>query len=177
MPETLNLEAVKELLSAYRQMMYKIAYGILHKKADAEDAVQDASLWIINNFNKVYDIPCNERGFYIASIIRNTSINLLNKQKRHIEYDIDEYQENIASDLSVEEAVVSKCTVEEIKEALKELSDSDYTLMYLYAFKEMKPKEIAEIMGISEKNIRVYILRARKRLIRVLKKRGVDYEL
>lgn len=177
MPETLNLEAVKELLSTYKQMMYKIAYSILHKKTDAEDAVQDASLWIINNFKKIYDIPCNERGFYIASIIRSASINLLNKRKRHIEYDIDEYEEKIVSDLSAEEAVISKCTVEEIKEALKELSDSDYILMYLYAFKEMKPKEIAEIMGISEKNIRVYILRARKRLIQVLKRRGFNYEL
>ena len=31
---------ISELFTEYRQMMFKISLGILHNKADAEDAVQ-----------------------------------------------------------------------------------------------------------------------------------------
>ena len=63
--------------------------------------------------------------------------------------------------------------VKEIEQALEELSDRDYGIMYLYIFKQMKYREIAEAMNIPEKNINVYIERARKRLIKILKKRGI----
>lgn len=33
---------ISELFTQYRQMMFKIAMGILHNKSDSEDVVQDA---------------------------------------------------------------------------------------------------------------------------------------
>ena len=56
-------------------------------------------------------------------------------------------------------------------------SNMDYEILYLYLFKKMSPKEISKAMEISELNIRVYIYRARKRLIKNLKKRGISYDI
>lgn len=176
MPENPNAKFVKELFDAYRQMMFKTALSILHNKTDAEEAVSDAFLWIINNLDKISHIPCNERAFYFTSVIEHISIDFLRKRKRHPSENIDEHWD-IASDCWVEEEVSEKVTVEEIKKALKELSDRDYSIMYLYAFKQMKPKEIAAELGIPEENIRVYIKRARERLIKILKERGIDYDI
>lgn len=173
---TSESELVKELFETYRQMMYKIAFEILHNKADAEDAVQSAFLSIINNIDKISKIPCDERGFYFVNVIEHTSINILNRQRRYRADDINIY-EDIASDDSVEEKADENILTEEIEKALYELSDRDYSLMYLYIFKQMKPREIAKELDISEKNIRVYIKKARERLIKILKRKGYDYDI
>lgn len=41
----------------------------------------------------------------------------------------------------------------------------------------MKYKDIAQAMNIPEKNIHAYIERARKRLIKILKERGVSDDI
>ena len=67
---------ISKLFAEYRQMMFKIAMGILHNKSDAEDVVQEAFLWIINNLDKILQIPCCKRGSYFASIIEHRAIDL-----------------------------------------------------------------------------------------------------
>ncbi len=171
-----DMEFAKDLFETYRQMMYNTAFGILRNKADAEDIVQNAFLWVINNLDKIMQIPYNERVFYFATIIEHTSINFINKQKRHPIEDIDEHRD-IASNCSIEDKVDENIMIEEIECALEELSDRDYSIMYLYAFKQMKPKEIAKALDISEKNIRVYIKIARERLIKILRQRGFYYDI
>lgn len=165
-------EFAEELFKVYGQMMFKIAFGVLHNKADSEDVVQDAFLWIINNLKKVSKIPYNERPLYFANITEHISIDLCRKRKRHPNKDIDELND-VEVDYRVEDEVLSKLTVEEFKSALDYLSDRDYDLLYLYLFDKKEPREISAIMGISENNVRVCIHRARKRFIKILRKRGV----
>lgn len=172
MPKMPDNEFLRELFQNYKQMMFKTALGILHNSSDAEDVVQNAFLWIIDNLDRISQIPCNERGFYFAKITEHNAIDLLRKRNIHPTEDIDE-KDDLSSETDVEDGVLSKLTVEQIKSALQELSDRDYDLLYLYLFREMNHKEIGEIMGIPENNVRVYIQRARKRFIKILKKRGI----
>ena len=167
---------ISELFAEYKQMMFKVAFGILHNEADAEDAVQNSFLWIINNLDKISQIPCYERGNYFATIIEHRSIDIYRKRVNHPTENLDELFD-LGSDESIEEKALSNVTVEEIKSAMNELSDGDYEMLYLYLFKQMRPKEISEAMGISENNIRTYIQRARKRFVKILHKRGIDYDV
>lgn len=167
---------IDELFAEYRQMMLKIALGVLHNKHDAEDAVQDAFLWIINNLEKISQIPCYERAGYFATIIEHRSIDIYRKRTGHAIEDIEE-QYDLSSDECVEEAALSSVTVNEIKKAMNELLDRDYEILYLHLFKEMSSKEISAVTGISENSVRVYIQRARKRFAKILHKRGVNYDI
>lgn len=175
MPDGLNAELIKELFKTYKEMMFKISMSILHNESDAEDAVQDAFLWIINNLSKISQIPCHERGNYFASIIEHRSIDMCRKKTKHLAENFDE-QFDLTSNECVEETALSNATVGEIKSAMNELSNRDYEMLYLYLFKQKSPKEIGEEMGISENNIRSYIKRARKKFVRILHKRGIDYD-
>ncbi len=166
---------LSELFTEYKQMMFKISFGILHNKADAEDVVQDVFLWTINNLSKISQIPCHERGYYFASIIEHRSIDVLRRKTNHPEESFDE-RSDLTADERIEETALSNATVDEIKSAMNELSHRDYEILYLYLFKQMSPKEIGEAMGISLNNIRTYINRARKRFINILHKRGIDYD-
>ena len=175
MPDSSDIELIKELFGTHKEMMFKIALGILHNPSDAEDAVQDAFLSIINNFDKISKIPCRERVFYFVTITENVSINKFNKKKCHPTEDIEEHFD-ITSDYSVEKTADESLLIKEIKSALTELSDRDYSIIYLYAFKQWTPKEIAAELGIREKNIHTYIDRARKRLVKILNERGIYYD-
>lgn len=176
MQKSSDKELLAELFNEYRQMMFKIAVKILHNVSDAEDAVQDSFLWIINNLDKISQIPCNERSSYFASIVEHRSIDIYRKNNgRQIEYIEEQYVSS--SNEHIMEKAISSVTVDEIKDALNELSDRDYEMLYMYLFKEMSPKEISITMDISENNIRMYILRARKRLKKVLRERGINYDV
>lgn len=172
MSDNSETEPIKELFKTYRQMMYKTALGILRSASDAEDAVQNAFLWMINNPEKVARIPRSEIPLYLTYITEHSSIDIYRKQRSHAADDIDEHYE-LSSERFVEEEALSNLTVIEIRNALSELSDRDYDLLYLYLFKDKNYREIGKIMNIPENQVRVYIRRARKRFIKILKERGV----
>lgn len=168
-------ELIKQLFSTYRENMYKIAFGILHNKSDAEDVVQNAFLWVINNLDRISQIPCNKRACYFANIIEHLSLNLINKRRTHPMDDIDEHAD-IRSDISVEKSAVEKITIDEIKRIIRTMSVTDRLFLRLYLFEGRSYKEISDIVGISEGNARICVYRARKRLAALLKERGIDYE-
>ena len=90
MEETLfsavHLQAEKNLIehlySTYEQQMYAIAYNILHKKADAEDAVQHTFLSILDNPGRIMSLSDKEKGYYLTVVVKNVALNMCKKQKR-----------------------------------------------------------------------------------------------
>lgn len=94
---------INELFKEYRQMMLRIALRILQNRADAEDAVQDAFLRMLNSLDKISGIPREQQAFYLVSVIENTSLNILKKKNRRPTEDIEEFYE-ISSEYSVEES-------------------------------------------------------------------------
>lgn len=176
MQRNFDLELINKLFEKYEQMMCDVALGILHNKSDAEDVVQDAFSWILNNPKAISIIPDNEKGFYLTGMVKHISLNYIKKKKRHPLENIDE-QEALFSNCSVEETALENITIEEIKQALGELSAADFSLMYLYVIMQMKPSEIAKELKIPEKNIRSQVRYAKKRLIKILKRRGFDYDI
>lgn len=173
-------ESDKEfVLSLYEKnelFLYNIAYNILHNRTDAEDAVQDAFVRVINHLEKIREIDCNETRFYLVVIVKNVSLNMLKKKQRHPEIDIDEVYD-VQTDDNIEDEILDKINSEEIRNALRELSDNDYEILFLYLVKEHNPSEIADLIGISANLARQRIFRARKRLIKLLGKRGITNEI
>ncbi len=176
MPDDFDLELINKLFEKYEQMMFDVALRILQNRSDAEDVVQDAFSWLINNPKAISQITENEQSFYLAGMVKHISLNYIKKKKRHPLENIDEYEE-LASNYSVDETALENITIEEIKQALSELSASDYSLMYLYVIMQMKPSEIAKELKIPEKNIRAQVRCAKKRLIKILKRRGFNYDV
>lgn len=167
---------VSALYQQYEQMLYRVAFNILHNRTDAEDAVQDTFVRIIDNLDKIRNISSNETGFYLVIIVKNISINKINKKNRHPEVDIDELYD-IQSDCSVENAMLHKVNSELIRNALSELPDDDYEILFLYLIREYSPTEISELFGIPSNTARQRIFRAKQRLIKLLEKRGVTNDL
>lgn len=175
MPKKTDDSLLSELFTENRQMMFKIAFSILQNNADAEDAVQEAFLHISNNLERVSEIPVDDRIGYIIEIVKNVCYDQIRSKNRRQICNIDEFE--ISTGNSVEDEALSALTVDEIKSVLNELSERDNDILYLLLFMDYAPKDIAKSLGISERNISMYIIRARKRLIKALRKRGVTNDL
>lgn len=175
MPKKTDESLLRELFTENRQMMFKIAFSILQNNADAEDAVQEAFLHISNNLERVSEIPVDDRIGYIIEIVKNVCYDQIRSKNRRQICNIDEFE--ISTGNSVEDEALSALTVDEIKSVLNELSERDNDILYLLLFMDYAPKDIAKSLGISERNISMYIIRARKRLIKALRKRGVTNDL
>lgn len=75
----------ERLYERYRRLMHWIAVRILQDEHLAEDAVHEAFLRILQNFDGIDEILSSETRNFVAIVVRNTSLNLKKKQKREDE--------------------------------------------------------------------------------------------
>ena len=144
--------------------MYSVAYGILHNSHDAEDAVHQAFLSIANNFKKISSIPYQELKPYLVIIVRNTSINIYNKNKRHAEHTA-ELSDELAS---IEVDFFESFAYEELLRTISKFSLKHRDILYLHYVNGFSTKEISQILNISVDTVWKRIERAKKQLKELL---------
>ena len=66
-------------------------------------------------------------------------------------------------------------TVDMIKQTIQQLPDGYRTVLSLYLFEGYDHEEISEILGVAQSTVRTQYLRAKQKLLKLLKK-GEVYE-
>lgn len=160
----------------YRNLMFHIAKGILRDDYLAEDAVQEAFVSIAKNIEKIQDPSSTETRRFVAVIVRNASINMLNKRSRETIVDEMPNEEVFLSQHydSSQDEFFSKVRCEQIVEVVRGLSPSLKDPLLLYVAHGMSTKEIATIFRISLSATHKRIQRARERIMEILREGGYD---
>lgn len=78
-------EKFEQLYALYKDKMYKVAYQILHNRHDAEDAVHDSVIAIIDNLEKIKKINCHETWSYIVTIVKSRAFNIYQRKGKRSE--------------------------------------------------------------------------------------------
>ena len=151
----------EQLYRLYRQDMFKMAYGILENKYDAEDAVHEAFMRVMKKLTKISEINCPQTHAYLLIIVKRVALKILSKQTKTIVVDTDTVE--ITDDFGLEEYVISNMEVERIKYILEQLSDDYYEVLFLELFMEFSISDIAEQLGITYENTKKRIQRAKKK--------------
>lgn len=165
-------DLVTRLYTAYEKMMYNIALGILKNQQDAEDAVSEAFIRIINNLSKIKDAESKPTKSFIITIIKSTSINTYNKRKKNEHVDIDDV--NDISNEDVELDYLEKCDRETVHRAIDKLNDNYKNALRLKYFYGMSTGEMADILDISVEGVRKRLQRAEQSLMIVLSEEDYD---
>ena len=116
----------------------------MHQDRDSEDAVQEAFFRIAKNMDKVKDIASTETKNFVAIITKREAMKI---------YDKKHNSENL---------------VNEVKNAIEQLPYKFSSLLTLKYVLGYSGKEIAEITGLTETNVRQQLMCGRKKLSEIL---------
>lgn len=160
-------EKLRRLYELYEQPMYRIAYAVLRSSEYAEDAVSEAFIRIIENLRKIGSPESPKTKSYIIRVIKSASIDAYRKRRhfhmREITVDYEEMQ-LIDENGDVEERVLNDGTNGELDEMLRDLGETDRSIVRLRCSEELPWKEIARRLSLTESNVRKRFERIRKKL-------------
>lgn len=168
-------QAIMELDIKYGKVCHRVSYNILNNQFDAEECVNDAYL---GTWNAIPPERPNPLLTFVCRIVRNLSImryHTNTAKKRNSTYDVSltELENCLFASKTIEEEMESKLLVHTIEDFLDGLSQENRVIfMRRYWFADSYA-QIAECIGISEKNVSVRLTRIRNQMRHYLTKKGV----
>ena len=165
-----DLTAYRVLYDRYSKAMFNTALRIVNKVPDAEDVLQDS---FIDAFTQLGSFENRSTfGAWLKQIVVFKSIAHLKRQRMNL-VDVETIGE-----LSEENELDEKelfYTVDMIKQTIQQLPDGYRTVLSLYLFDGYDQEEIAKILGVAHSTVRTQYIRAKQKLLQLLKK-GEVYE-
>ncbi len=151
--------------------MYNTSLRIVNHTGDAEDVVQES---FCDAFASIESFGYKSTfGAWLKRIVVNKSINALRKRKFEI-VDIDSTTAHYLPEYESldEEEITFK--VAEIKKAVKELPNGYRAVISLHLFEGYDQEEIAEILQVSHSTVRTQYMRAKQKLLFIIKQGGLS---
>jgi len=156
----------------YNQLWDKMMSNVCRKytkdEAKAEDFCQNGFIKAYQNISKFDGKGSIDA--WIARVIRNNILDELRKNKisftnGNSDFNLDNIGDNI------EEPNEEKYNINDIKKVLSEVSKAYRKVFELYYFENLKHKEIAEELGISENTSKTNLMKAKKKIKELLSKK------
>ena len=169
---------VENIYHQYGKKIYKIAFNILKKEADAEDCLQDVIKIIIDDVDRFRSASHEYLINLLVKCTRNTAINKYKREKKRRSVEISIYAKSNdfdEDDTEIEFAddqgqyadiLISDENHKRLSELISELEVIYQDVLYLRYQMWMTNAEIAKLLSISENTVTVRLYRARKILLR-----------
>lgn len=165
-----NTAIYSHLIDRHKDKVFNLAFRICSNREEAEEIAQDA-------FLKAYRSLKDFKGkssfsTWLYRIAYNTAISLVRSKRKGI-VSIDDLPAGIAdfadySGSGKDEETDYRNYV--VNFALQRISEEERGLITLYYFNDLDHEEISKITGISRTNIKVKMLRARRKIAEIIKK-------
>ncbi|PHN06680.1 RNA polymerase sigma factor [Flavilitoribacter nigricans] len=159
-----NRLAFRRLVEKYQNYVFTIALRILKRREVAEEVAQDV-------FLKVYTTLDSFEGkskfsTWLYTIAYRTAIDVARKKQLPTQELADERTGNWKDDFHEDglQRVSRQDLQQYLKQAIDQLDPLDASIITLYYLHEKMVKEIAEITGLTETNIKTKLYRLRDRL-------------
>lgn len=172
-----NETAIDETAAKYGPYCHSIAYNILNNDADAEESVNDTYLDAWNGMppHRPSILPT-----FLGKITRRISIDRWRRrsaEKRgggQITVALDELEECIADEKSVEQKVEAKLLADVINSFVKALPDTEQRVFLCRYWYMDSVESIAKEFGFSQSKVKSMLYRTREKLRARLIKEGLQ---
>jgi len=165
--------ALEDLVREHSRLVYRIAYAVLRRHHDAEDATQETFLRVLRYSSKLATV--DEPKAWLARIAWRVAVERGRQHGRQREIPLEDPEKPFAevasteasADQSVHGAQIG-AVLERLVEALPEKLREP---LILSTIEEMSPREVAATLGINEAAVRSRVFRARQILKEKLSQR------
>jgi len=165
-------KAQYDLYRLYSKAMFNVALRILNDADEAADVLQEA---FIDAFARVADFRQETTfGLWMKQIVINKSISQLRKRRNEM-VSIEDVEVEDIPDTECADTEEIQMQVQQIKEAIQLLPDGYRVVLSLYLLEGYDHEEISHILKISENTSRTQFMRARRKLVDILRHKGIHY--
>lgn len=156
-------KSLQDLIKNYQGNLYAVAFNVCKNAEDAEDVIQDTFIQY-HTSNKEFENEQHIRAWLIRVTI-NKAKNMNHTFWRQNKTSLEDYMETLTF-----ETPESEC----LFETVMGLSEKYRIVIHLFYYEDYNIREIADILKISESNVKVRLTRARKLLKEILKEEWDD---
>lgn len=155
----------RKIYDQYNSLLFYIAGKFFEEKRDAEDAVQDAYLAIIENLDNVGDEDSNKTRHYVITITENKCLDRLRKNRNILQTDWDDATPGLEFEIPEETGL--QAALAKLPPRYRELLILKYDCGY-------SVKEIADNLSSTPKAVESALRRAKLALQAILDKEGMQ---
>lgn len=143
-----------------KDVLYRLALRITLSHEEAEDIVQDTLIKVWNRRDEWQTLESIEA--YSMTICRNLALDAIKKKDNNNESLEQRIAETSYQTSDPHELMIRKDRVEMVKQLVNRLPEKQRSCLQLRDFEGKTYKEIAEILAITEEQVKVNIFRARR---------------
>ncbi|MEZ4956926.1 MAG: sigma-70 family RNA polymerase sigma factor [Saprospiraceae bacterium] len=158
------------LVEQYQGYVFSVTMKVLKNREEAEEAAQDS---FVKAYRALASFEQRSKfGTWLYQIAWRTAIDRYRSRPRISQSLDDDYSfmQVADSEATPEQQLQQQNTRSVIQRALGQMKANDAALLTLYYLNEQSVKEIAEITGLTESNVKVKLFRLRDTLKSVLTK-------
>lgn len=155
------------IFERYYKRLYNYFFYRVHNESLAEDLVSQTFEKVMVHLYQ-YEAEKGDFEVWLFSIARNNMNDYFRQQKKHPWTSLESIFEEISSEEDPEKMMMMEESARQIAEAVRHLKDQERALIAYRFGAELKNKEIAEVMGLSERHIAMLLHRTLKKLKRAL---------
>jgi len=160
---------IADIYEKYRYKALHIAMGITNNQQMAEDAVEDAFIDVIRYKEKVLSLSCSDLLPYVIIIVKHCALKIVNKNRKEPSVSLDEMENEFEyQEVPVDEQVISKNGYKRLVNSIASLKEKYRTVLEMKYINDMPNGEIANTLGITQKNAEMRIYRAKLMLREML---------
>ena len=168
----LDIDKILDDFYRYVYIIVKNGVSTYITDEDIEEIISDVFVAIWNNREKLDKTKLIKN--YLAGITKN----IIKWKYRKIKFDfnIDNYENKIIDNLSIEENFEISESNNIVEKTLENMKKEDKEIFIMYYYNSKKIKEISKTLNISESKVKTKLHRIRKKLRKELEKNGYKLE-
>ena len=152
------IQSVQELAASYQGSLFAAAFNVCKNAQDAEDVVQDTFVQYYTT-KKEFESEQHIRA-WLMRVAVNKAKNVNRTFWRRNKISIEDYMETL---------VFETPAAETLFETVMQLPEKYRIVIHLYYYEEYAVREIAQILKLSESNVKIRLSRGRAMLKETLK--------
>ena len=151
----------KQRFMPHHQLLYRVAYHLTGNAQDAEDLLQDMYLKL---WQKRDDLPDEAmREAYLVTMMRNLFVD--QRRLKHVDASAElKNEEGPPDDQSLDRQIDARDEVTQVEGLIQQLSERDAKIIRMHLVDDRSYEEIERDTGLSQGNIRIIVMRTKKKL-------------
>ena len=151
----------KQRFMPHHQLLYRVAYHLTGNAQDAEDLLQDLYLKLWQKRDELPDEAMKEA--YLVTMMRNLFID--QRRLKHLDASAElKNEEGPPDERSLDRQIDARDEIRQMEGLISELSERDAKIIQMHLVDDRSYEEIERDTGLSQGNIRIIVMRTKKKL-------------